>query len=545
MLRLVHEVVARRGREDLLVELDRVADELALRPTLVACAGGPGTGTTSLVNALLGAPVLPAGVRTVAPSRLRHAPAYTATVVSDDATHPGVVRHDTPPLGDALRLPGTDVNPANAWAVRIVEVGLPSVTLADGLVLIDTPPITSAWSAPTRTLLCTAGTVDAVVWTTSAAAPLTAAELDVLRMLATRVRTLIVAVTNADRFSGALAVAREDEVLLGRRGIDAVVVGVSSLPYWGPGGGIPPGPDPGVRAVAGHLERLVAEATQRRITASLGDAFAVTDRLRFRLGAEYDLLDPPRRGPHDATDRSLDQAVEAARVLCSDEAEWARLLDDGRSRVAHDVERDVAAALAERAAEVGALPSHRPGADDLARVSRHLADAIVHVERLRSLALRSLCRDALSTFARGWDAVVGLLDPDTTGRLSPSVERPDTTPGRDWSELPAMRGEQLEGGRRETERRDPRRWLAEARLLLTVDDAQRVAVVADELARRCRARALDLYRDLAELQSTAALAGELHPDAVLRRCDELEEELLALRALDRDHARPRAPRLGY
>lgn len=523
---LVRHVVAGRGRQDLLAELDDAARTLGRPTARVLVAGGRTSGKSSLVNALVGAPVVPTGQPTVAPVELLGGPTYDIDVRTDTAPA-GVVGIT---VADGLRLASAAYNPENTWRVRSVRVTVPSPALAGGLELVDLPGLVTTWSPATALMLDAAARAVSVLWVADGRATLTAAELDVLRLLALRCRDLVVVVTGTDQYPTAPAVARENERLLDLRGIDARVLAVAAVPYWGAAGGVPPGPDPGVRAVATHLDGLVNEATRRQITAALGAAFAVVDRLRFRLGAEHDLLDPPLRGLATADPRStLDRAATAVDHLDGPEAGWLQALRAGRAHLDADLRAERERLRTDRYAELAA--ARHAGSSELATASRHLADAVVHFDRVRTLALRSWSREVLGGFAREFDEVVALLDPDRSGRLSPTLNRPALHPGRWFDEVDATPAGWGVSGPPQAGR-DPTAWLVNAEVLLG-NDADQVRSLADALESVCREAARRLQRDLLELRAAASVRGDLTAAAVSRRCEELEADLWALRGIER------------
>ena len=122
-------------------------------------AGEFKAGKSSLVNALVGASRLPGRRRrghvgTHAGAVPRRARRARRRLDAGEDYRPG--------LDEVARFVTEPGNPANREGVRIVEVGLPSALLRDGLVLVDTPGVGglgSAYASATMTALAMAHAV--------------------------------------------------------------------------------------------------------------------------------------------------------------------------------------------------------------------------------------------------------------------------------------------------------------------------------------------------------------------------------------------------
>src|SRR4029077_12579546 len=147
---LVMRMADTQGRDDLVAELDAVTADLAVESVPVLVIGGAGQGKSSLINALIGAPVSPVSPAraTAVPIDVIHGTSYGAegTTEPRDARGPSEWERRSIPFGDATAIASHQFNPDNERHLRLVSVTAPSSTLARGLALIDTPPITDAWS---------------------------------------------------------------------------------------------------------------------------------------------------------------------------------------------------------------------------------------------------------------------------------------------------------------------------------------------------------------------------------------------------------------
>ena len=129
--------------------MEREAQALAERVTdrrfFLACLGQFKRGKSSLVNALVGNPVLPTGVVPVTAivTIIRHGPILHALVHFENGS-----RQNVPPqtISDYV---SEERNPGNLRGVAVVEVFVPSPLLASGMCLVDTPGIGSVYAGNT------------------------------------------------------------------------------------------------------------------------------------------------------------------------------------------------------------------------------------------------------------------------------------------------------------------------------------------------------------------------------------------------------------
>jgi GTPase SAR1 family protein len=156
--------------------LDALRAKLAGRIFNLVVAGEFKRGKSSVVNALLGADVLPTGVvpLTSIVTALRHGRVPSVEVMFEDG------REGTFAL-DAL--PGYVTergNPKNSKHVRTVEVTFPAPWLGRGFRLVDTPGIGSAYSHNTDMTRAFLPQADAVIFVASVEQPVSRAELQFL-----------------------------------------------------------------------------------------------------------------------------------------------------------------------------------------------------------------------------------------------------------------------------------------------------------------------------------------------------------------------------
>jgi hypothetical protein len=167
-------------------------------PLLVAVLGEFNAGKSTLVNAIVGAPIAPTGVlpTTATLNVLRHGPVERVRVVTRDGTaHEGGVDALGALLAAAERRGGAE-------SVDRVEIAVPSPALAR-VWLLDTPGVNALDPAHERLARRAAARADVVLWVFSAAQAGKASEAAWLRPLLVEGRPLVAVVNKADRLTAA------------------------------------------------------------------------------------------------------------------------------------------------------------------------------------------------------------------------------------------------------------------------------------------------------------------------------------------------------
>lgn len=177
-LKRIHECIDEvRGMEGVDAKaLETVLDKLTAKHFRLLVVGEFNRGKTTLINALLGAELLPSGIvpLTSVITILSYGEQPVARVLFRDG-----LSIEVPPeqLGDYVTERG---NPLNGKEVEEVEVLYPSPWLKRGVQVIDTPGIGSIYSHNTDIAYRHLPHADAVLFLLSADQPLTAAERDFL-----------------------------------------------------------------------------------------------------------------------------------------------------------------------------------------------------------------------------------------------------------------------------------------------------------------------------------------------------------------------------
>lgn len=196
-LRSLARLATEAGSPATAREAAALADRLAEGRFYVACVGQFKRGKSTLLNALVGEPVLPTGVVpvTAAVTVLRHGPELRARVRFADRDW-----EDCDPRGLETYV-SEEHNPANEKGVTGVEVFVPHPLLESGLCLVDTPGLGSISEAGTAATRAFVPHIDAALVVLGADPPITRDELALVREVAQQVDELIVVVNKADRTS--------------------------------------------------------------------------------------------------------------------------------------------------------------------------------------------------------------------------------------------------------------------------------------------------------------------------------------------------------
>jgi GTP-binding protein EngB required for normal cell division len=185
------------GADAIRREAIQLGERVAEGRFFVACVGQVKRGKSTVLNALVGAPVLPTGLLpvTAVPTVVRYGQAASARVETVERGWSEV------PLDALVEYVAEDRNPDNRKRVLAVEVRYPSPLLARGLCLLDTPGVGSVFEGNTRATLELVPRIDAAIVVIGVDPPLSADELLLVGQVNRQVADLIVVMSKADRFT--------------------------------------------------------------------------------------------------------------------------------------------------------------------------------------------------------------------------------------------------------------------------------------------------------------------------------------------------------
>jgi GTP-binding protein EngB required for normal cell division len=186
---------------DSLARVAELQERLSAERFHLAVLGQFKRGKSTLLNALLGEPLLPTGIvpLTSIPTFLLSGSARTVRVFFQDGRQAAFANLTREQASEVLNRHVTEKeNPRNQLGVARVEVEHPSVLLSAGVVLIDTPGIGSTLRHNTEATLNFLPQCDAALFVVSADPPITEVEKEFLKAVQPRVAKICFVMNKVD-----------------------------------------------------------------------------------------------------------------------------------------------------------------------------------------------------------------------------------------------------------------------------------------------------------------------------------------------------------
>jgi hypothetical protein len=328
------------ARTDLAARLDRALADLASHELHIVVAGEFKQGKSSLVNALLGAPICPVDddIATAVPTFVRHGAELRASVLMADGQ-----RHEIP-SAEVRRyvVEGGD----GSAVVQAVDIEIPRALLAGGLTVVDTPGVGGLGSAHAAASLGAVSLADALIFVTDASQELTRTELDFLTRARSLCPVVIGALTKVDFYPDWRAIHALDRDHLAAAGLDVELVPVSSTLR----SRAVKANDRALNAESGfqHLVRFVTgrvanHGADQRAAQAAAEIVAVCSQLSAQFEGERAAIADPQRA-QEVVDR-LTETKHRADALKSAAARWNQTLGDGIGDLTSDVDHDFRARI--------------------------------------------------------------------------------------------------------------------------------------------------------------------------------------------------------
>jgi GTP-binding protein EngB required for normal cell division len=197
--------------------LAEAAQKLATATVYLAVVGDFKRGKSSLINAILGARLLPVGVLplTSQPTLIRYGKEPCAVVKTASGTERMAVERIAEYVTEAA-------NPGNRLQVLEAWVEYPSRLLRDGVVVVDTPGTGSMHQQNTDAAHAFLPRIDVALAVLSAESPLSLSEANWFRDVAARASRTVICLNKVDAIS---AREREEAVEYVRRGVAGILGG--------------------------------------------------------------------------------------------------------------------------------------------------------------------------------------------------------------------------------------------------------------------------------------------------------------------------------
>jgi GTP-binding protein EngB required for normal cell division/polyhydroxyalkanoate synthesis regulator phasin len=165
----------------------------------LACIGQFKRGKSTLINALIGKPILPVGFIpvTAVPTVIRFGVHSKARVQGRDGSWQEIA------VSELHQYVSEEHNPENTKGVTGVEVFVPSALLSTGMCLVDTPGLGSVFTGNTAATQAFIPHIDAALVVVGADPPLAGEELALVEAVGRQVQNLILVLNKADRTTAA------------------------------------------------------------------------------------------------------------------------------------------------------------------------------------------------------------------------------------------------------------------------------------------------------------------------------------------------------
>lgn len=189
------------NQERSLRQIDVLGQRLAADCFQVAVLGQFKRGKSTLLNALLGTPLLPIGVVpvTAIPTFLQAGPTLGLRVINGSGEMRELPVDGPGAFREQLQALVTESgNPKNVRDIARVEVKIPAALLREGVVLIDTPGVGSTFQHNTMTADALLPECDACLFVVSADPPITEVEIDYLLRIKQHVARIIIVLNKFD-----------------------------------------------------------------------------------------------------------------------------------------------------------------------------------------------------------------------------------------------------------------------------------------------------------------------------------------------------------
>jgi len=187
------------GAQEVADESRELAARVSEGRFYVACVGQFKRGKSTLVNALIGQPILPTGFIpvTAVPTVIRFGTKAKARIRTRESDWEEIL------ISDLKQYVTEELNPENKKGVHGAELFVPSRLLSSGMCIVDTPGLGSVFTGNTAATQAFIPHIDAALVVVGADPPLAGEELALVEAVGKQVQELILVLNKADRTTDA------------------------------------------------------------------------------------------------------------------------------------------------------------------------------------------------------------------------------------------------------------------------------------------------------------------------------------------------------
>ena len=378
-------------------------------------------GKSSLVNALLNAPVCPVDddIATAVPTAIRFGDPPAAAVLFDPGGDPGdperePIREEIP-IDQVARHVTEASDPSGERIVTSVDVSIPRKLLTDGLVIVDTPGVGGLGSAHGAATIGALPMADAVVFVSDASQEFTGPELEFLQTARRMCPNVVCVLTKIDFYPAWRKIRDLDVEHLRRAGIETELLCVSSSlrVHALRTNDRELNRESGFPALAGYLQnKIAANAEMLSIKAAASDVLSVAGLLQSQFAAERQALHDPEQAR--AMVENLTKVKARAERLRSGVSKWQQTLSDGIQDLQADVDHDLRGRLRQVTRQADeALEASDPAEtwDEFqAWLYRRVAEDVVHNYAFLHLRAKDLTERVSEHFGQDGEGIVVELE---------------------------------------------------------------------------------------------------------------------------------------
>lgn len=401
------------GRPDFAARLATVRERLEDPSFNVLVVGEFKQGKSTLINALLNAPVCPVDddIATAVPTFVRYGPEPRAWALlepdtdppDDDSERPPPVREEFPIADKDAWITETG-NPGNVRRLRAVDIALPRQLLQHGLVLVDTPGVGGLGSVHTATTIGALPWADAVLFVSDASQEYSGPELEFLRTARDLCPNVLCVLTKIDFYPEWRRIAEINRGHLDRAGIRADIVPVSSTLrlHAIAHSDRELNAESGFPGLVSYLtDRIVQNAEQLSVTSAMTAVLQAVAQMEANFLSEREALSDPEGAA--ALVARLEEARTAAEELRGRAAKWQQTLADGIADLQADVDHDLRARMRAIMAQADAAIDESDPADTWAEFEpwlyRRVAEDVTHNYTFLQLRAREVSSRVAEHFA--------------------------------------------------------------------------------------------------------------------------------------------------